>query len=166
MIDRLTGLPVDRDLETILPELLGESGRCPAVFIDVDGFGGMNYELGHLVADEALRKLAKWLADAARALGGRAARIWGDEFVLLLPHRSTSEAAALAERLVRECPLLGLPYHHPMSPKRTFTISAVVFTADAGLGERATEVRESLENQLFEAKRALARDHEVLVQAG
>jgi len=74
--DPLTGLPNRRwlafELERRPPTLVG--------FFDVIGLQATNREHGHSAGDERLRATA----GALKALGGRAFRVGGDEFVVLL----------------------------------------------------------------------------------
>jgi diguanylate cyclase (GGDEF)-like protein len=83
--DRLTGLP-NRYLaaQTFTGwEVLGQ--HTTVVLLDLDGFKQVNDAHGHYVGDELLRALAERLTPIAAARGGLAARLAGDEFLLLLP---------------------------------------------------------------------------------
>ena len=53
---------------------------------------------GELEAEEALRKIAKVIKDSTTPVG-KAARVGGDEFAMLLPEKNKREAADLAEDL-------------------------------------------------------------------
>jgi diguanylate cyclase (GGDEF)-like protein len=69
------------------------------VRIDIDHFKRVNDEHGgHAVGDEALIAIAGFLHTCVRGKG-EAYRVGGDEFVLLLPNHTTSEATAVAERV-------------------------------------------------------------------
>ncbi len=65
---------------------------------DIDHFKKVNDTYGHLAGDEILKKIADALISSCRD-ADIPARFGGEEFVVLMPLTSTTEAAALAERL-------------------------------------------------------------------
>ncbi|PJE13360.1 MAG: hypothetical protein CK429_13985 [Mycobacterium sp.] len=70
-----------------------------AIFvIDVDGLKQVNDEGGHAVGDQYLKAIARTISRRLR-LTDIFARIGGDEFAVLLPHTSTSQAQKLAQTL-------------------------------------------------------------------
>ena len=85
--DVLTGLPNRRALMEALPEAMGRARRVgrPAalLFIDMDGFKGVNDSHGHEEGDELLRQFGARLLGAVRKTD-MAARLAGDEFVVVL----------------------------------------------------------------------------------
>jgi diguanylate cyclase (GGDEF)-like protein len=112
--DNLTGLPNRLHFEERLQAALEHVGRAPSglavLFIDLDGFKPINDSFGHAAGDEVLREVGKRL----RELAGEhdtAARIGGDEFLLLLEQPDHPWAAsALAQRALRS---LGETYKLP-----------------------------------------------------
>jgi diguanylate cyclase (GGDEF)-like protein/PAS domain S-box-containing protein len=99
--DRLTGLPNRQFLLARLREDVARAGRneryCFAVvFIDLDGFKGVNDSLGHLAGDRLLGMVGKRLAETKRP-EDTMARLGGDEFVMILRNlRDENEALSLA----------------------------------------------------------------------
>ena len=98
--DRLTGLPNRRLFLDKLRRALADglrSGRKGALlFIDLDNFKQLNDTSGHEVGDQLLIEVAQRLI---ANIGGAAARVGGDEFVVLLENLSEDprEAAKLAQ---------------------------------------------------------------------
>nr|WP_251065858.1 EAL domain-containing protein [Streptomyces sp. ISL-36] len=85
--DPLTDLP-NRALFTqrVRQALAGRRSTDPGtavLFIDLDGFKGVNDRLGHQAGDELLVQAARRLQDSVRA-GDTAARLGGDEFAALI----------------------------------------------------------------------------------
>lgn len=85
--DSLTGLPNRRLMEDRLEHELALSERqqiySAALFIDLDHFKLLNDSLGHILGDQILIETSKRLTSGIRK-GDTAARIGGDEFVILL----------------------------------------------------------------------------------
>jgi diguanylate cyclase (GGDEF)-like protein len=109
--DPLTGLYNRRHVDEQLPLLLGPGGTPAApvtvALLDLDHFKRVNDTCGHDVGDAVLRRVATLLqqavpADGARAIGGSfAARMGGEEFLLVLVDTADDAAAALLEDLRR-----------------------------------------------------------------
>lgn len=118
--DPLTGLANRAGLTGLVRQLAKRRRRMrlALLFIDLDGFKGVNDLYGHAVGDAVLVQAARRLRNCVRELGGRdavAARLSGDEFiaVLALPDRPTdteaiAEYAAAAVHLAL-CPTYSVP---------------------------------------------------------
>lgn len=70
------------------------------MLIDIDNFKSINDRYGHPAGDEVIRALAVVLKRQTRACD-IAARIGGEEFVVLLPRMEPSSAASTADRIRR-----------------------------------------------------------------
>ncbi len=112
--DALTGLPNRAHFEERLDHLLDHVGRSPSamavLFIDIDGFKAVNESFGHAAGDEVLQEVGRRLSALARPQD-TAARIGGDEFVLLVAAPGSPEAAASAAQ--RTLHALISPYTLP-----------------------------------------------------
>ena len=64
-------------------------------FLDLDGFKAYNDAFGHPAGDALLIRLSHQLAGAAAA-GGRAYRMGGDEFAMLVPGDEAAAGGAIA----------------------------------------------------------------------
>ncbi len=105
--DPLTGLHNRRYMDIRLAELLAdvhENGTHLTIgLVDVDHFKRTNDTQSHAVGDEVLRLVASTLENTAAGVeGGLAARIGGDEFLLLLPGINRGEGVERLGRLRRE----------------------------------------------------------------
>jgi diguanylate cyclase (GGDEF)-like protein len=96
--DALTGLLNRRGIEPELERLLAE-GRLAVVMVDLDHFKRYNDRHGHLVGDEALRRVARALTDAAGE-EDRVARFGGEEFTVALTGADALAAHAYAGRVM------------------------------------------------------------------
>lgn len=102
--DPLTGLANRRlfmeRLEQVLASTPVTGERLAVLFIDLDGFKAINDGFGHAFGDAVLKESARRLAACARS-ADFAARLAGDEFVLLLRNvESVAEAEVVAQRCV------------------------------------------------------------------
>lgn len=100
--DELTGLPNRRDFfdrAARLTERCRRQQRAVTLgFLDLDNFKHANDERGHEHGDVILRAVAKTL-DSCLRKGDLAARMGGDEFVILLPGVSREQAGEVLERV-------------------------------------------------------------------
>jgi diguanylate cyclase (GGDEF)-like protein len=86
--DELTGLQGRRALEEALRTLEGD---YTIAMVDVDHFKRFNDRHGHAAGDQALRMVAAELQRVGR--GGRAYRYGGEEFTILFPGTTPTEAS-------------------------------------------------------------------------
>jgi len=114
--DVITGLFNRRYLEETLPRELAGTRRRGAslavILLDVDHFKTVNDTFGHQEGDRTLQRLAA-LLDSSTREGDIACRYGGDEFVLVLPDTTLTEALDKAEVLRKACSSLdqeGFPH--------------------------------------------------------
>ncbi|HEX5725243.1 MAG TPA: sensor domain-containing diguanylate cyclase, partial [Longimicrobiaceae bacterium] len=102
--DSLTGLPNRRTFEQKLAAAASRFDRYARPFslvmLDVDHFKQVNDAWGHPAGDRVLQEVAAVLREGVRDLD-LAARVGGEEFVLLLPETGLQAAAEVAERIRR-----------------------------------------------------------------
>ncbi len=97
--DQLTGLYNRRFYENSIARLSGDSCLPLAmIMIDVNGLKLTNDAFGHKAGDLLLKKVADVLSSSCRE-GDIAARIGGDEFVLLLPRTDLNEANSILQAI-------------------------------------------------------------------
>jgi len=85
MHDALTGLPNRLQFDDALDAIIAkrQQGRCAILCLDLDKFKAVNDTYGHQVGDLVIRTAARRIADAVGD-DGMAARVGGDEFIILL----------------------------------------------------------------------------------
>jgi diguanylate cyclase (GGDEF)-like protein len=153
--DALTGLLNRRGFEERVAAAwsrYAEGGHGLAlVALDVDHFKAYNDHYGHAEGDACLRAVGHCLAAETRASEGIAARIGGEEFVVLIPGADTESARRWAEELRAGVEARALP--HAGNPGAgVVTISLGVALAGPGdAGWEAALAR--ADSALYEAKR-------------
>lgn len=100
--DLLTGLPNGRSLFIHLDGEIARSERSndplAVIVADLDGFKQVNDRMGRLQGNKLLQMFATFLKDSCRRYD-YAARIGGDEFVIVAPGLQKGAAAEIVERL-------------------------------------------------------------------
>lgn len=146
--DPLTGLANRRRVMTELYTRI-EQLRVPlsVIMFDVDQFKRINDTQGHLVGDQVLRAIARRAEQACRSRD-IAARIGGEEFLIVLPRTRANHAYKIAERL-REA--IATDLVDTGTAQVRFTVSLGV--ASATNGESAESVLGLADEALYEAKR-------------
>jgi diguanylate cyclase (GGDEF)-like protein len=111
--DPLTGLLNRRYLEERLTDELNRSERynysMSCLMIDIDDFKSYNDRNGHQAGDVALKITAHALKGALRS-ADVACRYGGEEFCIVLPQTSLSEAGVIAERMRQRVAEREYPY--------------------------------------------------------
>jgi diguanylate cyclase (GGDEF)-like protein len=102
LVDALTGLSNRRVMEGRLASEAARSRRyghpLTVISFDLDNFKQINDTHGHPAGDQVLREFARRLNSAIRK-SDTAARMGGDEFLILLPECDTSHVQTLLGRL-------------------------------------------------------------------
>jgi diguanylate cyclase (GGDEF)-like protein len=128
--DPLTGLLNRRYLEERLTEELNRSQRynysMSCLMIDIDDFKSYTDRNGHQAGDAALKITARALKATLRS-ADVACRYGGEEFCILLPETSLSEAGMIAERMRQKVTETNYP-HSKAQPRGTVTISIGIST--------------------------------------
>ena len=148
--DVLTGLSNRRHGLQLLQDALTQSTSWPlcVAMLDLDHFKQFNDDLGHAGGDQVLCDFARQMQATIRREDG-AARLGGEEFLLIFPAAGMSQACAIVERLLARArsarPLT-------QAPLRAYTFSAGI--TQAVWGEPADQLLQRADAALYAAKAA------------
>ena len=143
-LDTLTGLMNRRGLLEITDRLFAElhqhSGRLVVMFADLDKFKLINDTFGHAAGDDVLKRFARILSDTLRR-EDVAARMGGDEFVIILADTDVEQAEVIAQRVQRHVAECGREHRLEFSvtfglgeaPAHGDTLSGVLARVDRAL---------------------------------
>lgn len=150
--DPLTGLANRRGLEPVLTSALADlrvGGRPFALaVIDIDQFKRVNDRHSHVVGDAVLRALGDVLRGTLRG-ADFAARIGGDELVVLFSDASADEATAACERI--RAAVAQRPWHE-LSP--ALAISVSIGVAAAQTDDTVDSLMHRADRRMYTAKPA------------
>jgi diguanylate cyclase (GGDEF)-like protein len=147
--DPLTGLGNRRSAERRLGELRPAEDPVSLAVVDIDHFKRVNDAHSHTHGDSVLRRVAELLREHSRT-GDEVYRWAGDEFLVVLPRASESQAVSAMERLrsaVATASWAGLELAEPV------TVSIGVASAALG-GAGWRSLFDAADLHLFSAKRA------------
>ena len=147
--DRLTGLPnrhsFELELERNISRASNELSSFSVLFIDLDGFKGVNDSHGHAVGDQLLKSVADRLAGVTRDTDVLA-RMGGDEFAAIL--RCDTDGLETAERL-----LASLNHEFVISSERVRVGASIGVSRFPGNGDTASMLLQSADYAMYQAKR-------------
>lgn len=151
--DPLTGLLNRRYLEERLTEELNRSTRynysMSCLMIDIDHFKNYNDLNGHQAGDAALKITAHCLKATLRS-ADIACRYGGEEFCILLPQTSLTEAGVIAERMRQRVAETDYPYGKSQ-PLGFVSISVGISTFARDI-DTAEKVISAADRALYSAK--------------
>ena len=126
--DGLTGLANHKTFYEILERELWRSrrygGQISLIMIDIDNLKKINDTYGHRAGDKVIREVSRKIKDCIRQID-TAARYGGDEFAVILPNTSLTDAVVVAERMVDEVA------HSPATWKK----EQIALSISVGLGQ-------------------------------
>ncbi len=150
--DALTGLRnrrhVDAELPVLLARLDDDDGQLAVGLVDLDHFKNVNDRFSHAVGDTVLARVSGVLA-AATAKSGWAARMGGEEFLLVFPGTGIDEATRRCED-VRQA-IESFPWDGGMQHE-VVTVSIGVTARQPGRSSQAALLGQADRN-LYAAKR-------------
>lgn len=147
LIDSLTQIGNRRFFTKVLQEGLGTSERykrpLSLIIFDIDHFKRINDTWGHSAGDTVLQELSS-LVNTQLRVSDRLARWGGEEFAIVLPENTLSEAVTVAEKLRKAIEV------HPFGIKQPVTCSfGVIQCRDT---ESVDSALNRVDDKLYEAK--------------
>jgi diguanylate cyclase (GGDEF)-like protein len=95
--------------------------------LDIDDFKQLNDSHGHDFGDQALAKVARYLAQSVEGSGHLLARIGGEEFAILFPGLSAKEATRLSDHI-----RLDISHETLLVDDRQITLTVSIGVAEIG----------------------------------
>jgi diguanylate cyclase (GGDEF)-like protein len=168
MTDELTKLPnrrhVDQYYEKVWDWARRDCKSLSVVMCDIDRFKQINDTCGHAAGDMVLENVAQILKKVLKRKTDFAARIGGEEFVIVLYDMAQENARDLCERIRYEIERMGsLEYHG--SHVRPVTLSLGVSSQQPTAGSTAHQLLMNADAALYQAKRC-GRNRTVLFEPG
>lgn len=133
--------------ETVRFERYGH--RLAMLVLDLDHFKAVNDTFGHEAGDEVLRHVARVISGSVRDVD-TAARIGGEEFVVLLPETAMPAAVDVAERIRAAVAAATIEWKGTIIPVRV----SVGVSACPGTAEHPRELLGTADAALYAAKSA------------
>ncbi len=143
--DPLTGLRNRRFFDERLAEEISRANRAQGstfslILIDLNDFKMVNDIYGHLVGDDTLKRVARFIAENLRQ-HEVLCRIGGDEFVILLPNAGSHGCSTVISRLrarlehdnVERTIRIGLSIGYACWPDHATTVEGLLSAADASM---------------------------------
>ncbi|MBL9050134.1 MAG: GGDEF domain-containing protein [Tabrizicola sp.] len=150
MTDPLTGLRNRRAVDLILERLCAARASFGLLHMDLDYFKAVNDSLGHAAGDFVLESVGRILREQLRA-EDCAARIGGDEFVVIIVGRSDPKTLqSIAERIIAR---ICQPMDFEGQECRVSASIGIVRSTDLATPE-ATQLLATADRALYAAKHA------------
>ncbi|MVA25044.1 EAL domain-containing protein (plasmid) [Agrobacterium vitis] len=144
-IDALTGLPNRAKFNQVLSELVEyKEGGWGVLLADLDNLKVINDTFGHDTGDELIQVVATRIALVAGI--GRAFRIGGDEFAIVVEKNSESSLSTLAARI------LAVIKAHAHCNGHVIIPGATLGGCLAGPGDTPDQIRQCADVALYHAK--------------
>lgn len=140
---------LDRELPQQLQLAQHARGDLALLLIDLDHFKRINDQYGHSVGDQVLRGFAHMLKSVFNN-HKLIFRYGGEEFALLLPAMSASDATQVAERLRQETQSMTVDNQDG----HTVTVTTSVGVALAKPGDTAMSLLQRADEALYQAKQS------------
>ena len=130
--DGLTGVLRHSQFQILFQQIFEQSNQnhypLSLLFIDIDNFEKLNFDMGYAVGDEVLKEIAGLLGDSITKKG-ELARYKDDCFVILLEKSNRQDTLDLAKRIRRK--VMEHPFYVKNKPiKVTVCIGTVTFPVD------------------------------------
>ncbi len=150
--DGLTGLANHRTFYDLLEKeqrrVQRYGGQISLIMADIDNLKPINDKQGHRAGDLAIRHVSRKIKECIREID-TAARYGGDEFSVILPNTSLSDALVVAERMVKEISESPIKWE---GQDLHISVSIGVGQYDSTVSPE--EITKSVDHALYKAKQA------------
>ncbi len=152
--DQLTGLYnrhyLDMHMKNMVQQARENQKPLSLLIMDMDHFKHVNDTYGHDVGDEVLKQLAEVIMGSIRS-ADTAARLGGEEFVLLMPETEASAAYDVADRMRAKIEAYEFKVSHEVGIIHK-TLSIGMSTLKLVGEDSAQELVKRADKSLYEAK--------------
>ena len=151
--DQLTGLANRKLLLETVDDAIDRAvlthRPLSVVFLDLDGFKGINDQLGHAAGDSVLEQVARRIRSGVRH-DDEVGRYGGDEFVAVCEDADREAAASIAERIraAVAAPLDGIPPSYSV----TASVGVAVYVPSDGVQPLNDELLSLADSAMYLAK--------------
>lgn len=153
--DPLTGLlnrrGLDRRLEAIWPMCVRQNSCAAVLMIDIDNFKKYNDTFGHPAGDECIRAVTESIRTAVKRRTDYAARVGGEEFLVLLTNIDPKSAVKWALELKQDIEDLKIR-HAPTNFSPYVTVSMGLSCSVVRQNVTFEGMKEDADRSLYEAK--------------
>jgi diguanylate cyclase (GGDEF)-like protein/PAS domain S-box-containing protein len=156
--DELTGLPNRARFRARLDWILSHGEDVGVLFVDLDGFKGVNDALGHTAGDALLATFARRLRQAVNDVHV-VARLGGDEFAVLVEEAGSEAACAIADQVMAA---LSEPL---MVDGRELPVTASIGVATTLTASSTAELLRDADVAMYQAKARGRARYEVFTPA-
>ncbi|WP_377890962.1 diguanylate cyclase [Alkalihalobacillus sp. R86527] len=150
LTDELTGAYnrkfLEKHLNHLRSEIVRTNEKVCITILDIDHFKSVNDQYGHLIGDQVLRKLSHFIMSQKKRRD-TLIRYGGEEFVLVLPGRSSSNAIAFVNELLHD---FQKEVFGPQTERFSVTFSAGIVELDTNSTNR--ELLNLADEALYRAK--------------
>ncbi len=150
-IDELTGITNRRGFYQSFKREIGLTNRGNnkgglLIMIDLDYFKLINDKFGHQAGDAALKKVSNFLQSTIRNMD-IAARIGGDEFIVLFPNTSISKSMKRAQKLERDLNNISFKWKN-----KTINIQASIGLKEYKQGDTIDSIIDDADTSMYKNK--------------
>ncbi len=150
--DGLTGLVNHRTYYEILERELWRSKRyeerISLIMVDIDNLKTINDEYGHRAGDKVIKEVSTRIQASIRQID-TAARYGGDEFAIILPNTSLTDAVGVAQRMVE-----NVAGELVVWQKDEIPVTISVGLGQYGPGDNPDDITSKTDKALYGAKEA------------
>ena len=154
-VDELTGLRNRRGANQVFETEISRAKRAgmalSIIMLDVDHFKRYNDTYGHPAGDIVLQKVAEVLLSVTSRAGELAVRMGGEEFMLILPGSTQSDAMGTAAAIQQR--MIDAAITHEGSPgTKLLTLSQGVVSCIPRLETEVSDLIEAADRALYKSK--------------